>query len=83
MNICFFIGKIISDIDFKFIVGNKNNASVAIFKLKVNENCILTVKGYNKLADLCYRKLSINNYIILQGELNSKMEVILYSIELF
>ena len=83
MNICFFIGKIISDIDFKFIVGNKNNASVAIFKVKVNENCILTVKRYNKLADLCYRKLSINNYIILQGELNSKMEVILYSVELF
>ena len=83
MNICFFIGKIISDIDFKFIVGNKNNASVARFKLKVNENWILTEKGYNELADLCYRKLSINNYIILQGELNSKMEVILYSVELF
>ena len=83
MNICFFIGKIISDIDFKFIVNDKNNTSIAIFKLKVDENCILTIKGYNELADLCYRNLSINNYIALQGELNSKMEVILYSIELF
>ena len=50
---------------------------------KVNENCILTVKGYNNVADLCYKNLSINNYIALQGKLNSKMEVILYSIELF
>ena len=83
MNICFFIGKIISDIDFKFIVNDKNNTSITIFKLIVDENCILTVKGYNNLADLCYRNLSINNYIALQGELNSKMEVILYSIELF
>ncbi len=83
MNICFFIGKIISDIDFKFIVNDKSNTAVAIFKLKVDENCILTIKGYNELADLCYRNLSINNYIALQGELNSKMEVILYSIELF
>ena len=83
MNICFFIGKIISDIDFKFIVNDKSNTAVAIFKLKVDENCILTIKGYNELADLCYRNLSINNYIALQGELNSKMEVILYSLELF
>ena len=83
MNICFFIGKIISDIDFKFIVNDKSNTAVAIFKLKVDDNCILKIKGYNQLADLCYRKLSINNYIILQGELNSKMELILYSIELF
>ncbi len=83
MNICFFIGKIISDIDFKFMVNDKKNIAIAIFKLKVNENCILTVKGYNNLADLCYRNLSINNYIIIQGELNSKMEVILYSVELF
>ena len=83
MNICFFIGKIISDIDFKFIVNDKSNTAVAIFKLKVDDNCILKIKGYNQLADLCYRNLSINNYIILQGELNSKMELILYSIELF
>ena len=83
MNICFFIGKIISDIDFKFMVNDKKNIAIAIFKLKVDDNCILKIKGYNQLADLCYRKLSINNYIILQGELNSKMELILYSIELF
>ena len=83
MNICFLVGKIISDINYKFILNDKKNTAIAIFKLKVNENCILTVKGYNNLADLCYRNLSINNYIILQGELNSKMELILYSIELF
>ena len=83
MNICFFIGKIISDIDLKFIVNDKQNTAIAILKLKVNENCTLTVKGYNNVADLCYKNLSINNYIALQGELNSKMEVILYSIELF
>lgn len=82
MNICFLTGKIISNIDFEFIIDDKKNTSIAIFKLKVDENCILKVKGYNAIADLCYRNLSLNNYISLQGYLTSDMEIIAYGIEL-
>ena len=82
MNICFLIGKIISNIDFKFVMNDKNNISISIFKLKVNDGSTITLKAYNELADLCYRNLSINNYIVLQGRLNSNMEIILYDIEI-
>ena len=82
MNICFLIGEIISNIDFKFVMNDKNNISISIFKLKVNDGSTITLKAYNELADLCYRNLSINNYIVLQGRLNSNMEIILYDIEI-
>ena len=82
MNICFLIGEIISNIDFKFVMNDKNNISISIFKLKVNDGSTITLKAYNELADLCYRNLSINNYIVLQWRLNSNMEIILYDIEI-
>ena len=75
MNICFFIGKIISDIDFKFIVNSKKYYSISIFQIKLNNKSIITVKGYNEIADFCYKKLVKNDYISLYGELNSKEEI--------
>lgn len=75
MNICFFIGKIISDIDFKFIVNNKKYYSIAIFQIGLNNKSIITLKGYNEIADFCYRNLIKSDYINLYGELNSKGEI--------
>ena len=64
MNICFFIGKIISDIDFKFIVNNRKYNSIVIFQIELNNKSIITLKGYNEIADFCYRNLEKNNIII-------------------
>lgn len=54
MNKCFFIGKIISNIDFKFIVNSKKYFSITTFKVKLENQSIITVKGYNEIADFCY-----------------------------
>ena len=75
MNICFFIGKIISEINFKFIVNSKKYFSISTFKIKLENQSIITVKGYNEIADFCYRRLLKNDYINLYGELNSKGEI--------
>ena len=75
MNICFLIGKIISDIEFKFIVDNTSYYAIAIFQIELNNKSIITVKGYNKIADICYSRLRENNIILIQGYLNSKVEV--------
>ena len=75
MNICFLIGKIISDIDFKFIVNSKKYYSISIFQIELNNKSVITVKGYNEIADFCYRRLLKNDYINLYGELNSKGEI--------
>ena len=51
MNIVFIQGKIITDIQFEFIINNKN-ISIAIFKIQLLNKSIVTVKSYNKLADI-------------------------------
>ena len=75
MNICFCIGKIISEIGFKFIVNSKKYFSMSTFKIKLENQSIITVKGYNKMADFCYKRLLKNDNISLFGELNSKGEI--------
>lgn len=81
MNICFFIGKIISNIDFKFIVNNKKYNSIVIFQIELYNKSVITLKGYNEIADFCYRNLEKNNIIIAVTFLNSKLEGIVEKIE--
>lgn len=82
MNECFVMGKIISNIDFEFIVNSKKYYSISIFQIKLNNKSIMTVKGYNEIADFCYKSLIKNNCITLYGELDSKMEIVLKDVEL-
>ena len=42
MNICFFIGKIISNINFKFIVNNKKYNSIVIFQIELYNKSVIT-----------------------------------------
>ena len=76
MNICFLMGKIISEIDFKFIIQGKNTA-IATFKIELENKSIITVKGYNEVADYCYQKLKNNDTIIIQGRLQDGGEIIM------
>ena len=75
MNICFLYGKIISDIDFKFIMNNKNKTSISVYKIQLNNKSIVIVKGYNEIANYCYRNLKIGDNIYIQGRLNNMMEI--------
>ena len=81
MNECFFMGKIISNIDFEFIVNSKKYFSITTFKIKLENQSIITVKGYNEIADFCYKNLIKNNYIGLYGEIDGKMTSYKKSIE--
>ena len=80
MNICFFMGKIVSDIDFQFIIHDRRNISIAIFEVELKNKSKITVVGYNELADICYRNLEKNNIIIAVTFLNSKLEGIVEKI---
>lgn len=82
MNECFVMGKIISNIDFKFMVNSKKYYSISIFQIELNNKSIITVKGYNEIADFCYKSLIKNNCIVLYGKLDSKMEIVLKNAEL-
>lgn len=75
MNKVFVQGKIISEINFNFIINSKN-LSIVIFNIELFNKSIIRIKVYNKLADYCYRELNIGKIILVEGYLNSKIEVI-------
>ena len=78
MNICFFMGKIVSEINFKFIINDRQNISIAIFEVELNNKSKITVIGYNEMADFCYSRLKKNDNIAFQGYLDSEKEVMEY-----
>ena len=78
MNICFLIGKIISNIEFNFTL-NKKEISISKFILKVNNEKII-VKSHNEIADWCYNKLNKNKTIAIEGKIDGKMEVVAHKI---
>ena len=80
MNICFFIGKIISKINFYFILNSKD-ISVAIFDIQLLNGGIIKVKGYNEMADYCYSCLEEGMKVQIEGCINNKYEIILDYIE--
>ena len=81
MNLCFFSGLIISEIDFKFIISRKMNFkdnlhfSISTFKIKLDESTIITIKAYDELADFSYEKLKKGDIISISGRINDKNEV--------
>ena len=76
MNICFIIGKVISNIEFKFVL-NSNHISIAIFELLLKNRSKIIIKAYDEMADKCYKEIVKNDIIAIQGKLNSKMEIII------
>ena len=79
MNLCFLIGKIVSDIEFKFIINSKN-VSISYFKIELNNKSIICVKAYNELADYCYRKLQNGDICFIYGNIDRRMEIVVKQI---
>ena len=66
MNQVFLIGKIITQIEFKFSINSKN-ISIASFTIKTLDNQIINVKAYNEKADYIYRKFKNSDNIVIYG----------------
>ena len=77
------MGKIVSEVDFQFIINDRRNISIAIFEVELNNKSKITVIGYNEMADFCYSRLKKNDNIAFQGYLDSEIKVILEDIKLF
>lgn len=75
MNLCFIIGKIISNIEFQFVLNSKYT-SIVIFELQLENGSRIIIKAYDEMADKCYKTLIESDMIGIQGELNSNMEII-------
>ena len=66
MNEVFLIGKLISDIKFKFIINSKNK-SIACFEIETADKQIVRIQAYNQLADFVYSKLNTNDKVFING----------------
>lgn len=66
MNEVFLIGKIISDIEFKFIINSKNKA-IACFEIETADKQMVIIQVYNQLADFTYSKLNTNDKVFING----------------
>ena len=82
MNLCFVMGKIVSDIEFKFIINGKS-ISVVLFDIQLSNDSIIKIKGYNEIADWCYQKLVKGDIVAIQGYFNNKMEIIIENITFY
>lgn len=71
MNLVYIIGKVVSNIDFKFTYKSNKNA-VSVFKVKLHNGSIVKVKAFNNKADYCYSNLKQADFVIIEGKLDSK-----------
>lgn len=72
MNEVFLIGKIISNIEFKFTINSKNKA-IACFEIKTADKQIVRMQAYNKLADFAYSQLNKNNKVFINGYIENNV----------
>ncbi len=75
MNIVVIKGKVITKVDFKFIYdryGKTNKyTSIARCMLKIDNESIVQICGYDSIADFMYRELKIGDKVICDGYLDS------------
>lgn len=81
MNDVFLIGKLIENVNFKFMISKKYTA-ISTFNIKTINGERLRLIAYNTIADFCYRKLNKNDNILINGFLNSNMQVIIKNIKI-
>ena len=72
MNEVFLKGKIISNIEFKFIINSKNKA-IACFEIETNDKQIVRIQAYNQLADFAYSKLNTNDKVFINGYIETNV----------
>ena len=82
MNIVIMYGKIVSNIEFKFIYnrytknwGMEHKTSIAKCEIELANGSIVEIYCYDEIADFMYRNLKNNVNIYIQGRLDSNGKV--------
>lgn len=82
LNEVFLIGRIITDIEFKFIIHSKN-ISIAQFEIMVlDDKQVIQIAAYNEMADFVYSKLNKNDRVCINGYIVAN-NIILTMVESF
>ncbi len=85
MNLVILYGIVVTNVDFKFIYDRfycdgdntekYNHISVASCKLKLLNESIITIYGYDDAADFMLRNLNINGGIYIEGNLDNEGKI--------
>ena len=73
MNICFLIGKIVSEIEFDFLCDDKKHDSIVGFDIETSDGfggytkTINRIYAYDEIADEIYSKYQKGSYIEITG----------------
>ena len=81
MNLVIIYGIVVTNVDFKFIydrfcsdkgnIEKYNHVSIASCKLKLLNESVIEIYGYDNVADFMIRKLNKENSIIIEGSLDN------------
>ena len=93
MNIVIIYGKIVSKIDFKFIYDRYkekdnikekyNHTSIAKCEIKLENDSIVELYGYNNIADYMYKYLKENESILVEGKIDSNIKIEIINVKLY
>ena len=76
MNEVFLIGKIITELEFKFIINSKKKKSIVNFNIQTLDKQKIMIKAFNGKADFVYQKLNKDNMVFIYGVIgNNSVEL--------
>lgn len=68
MNICILMGKIIEEVNFRFIYNDKS-ISIANCRIELIDKSQIEIFGLDEKADYMYKNLNINDIILVSGSI--------------
>ncbi len=77
INFCFLSGKVINEINLKFVYNDKNKSldkkhiSIVEIDLKLLDGQVIKLHAYNELADDVFKNICKNDFITIQGKMRS------------
>ncbi len=84
MNVCYLVGKIVTEPKYDFFYNSKKHISIIQFDLENQYEKNITkvkVKAYDEEADYIYQFFSKGDWVNILGWLNQKMEITIEEIE--
>ncbi len=71
MNEVFLIGRIVTEIEFEFMI-NSRHISIAMFEIELSNKSIIRVKAYDDIADYAYSKLKRSDIVFINGKIGTE-----------
>lgn len=89
MNLCILIGRVINEVDLKFIYKikekhlDKEHNSIVIIELESLNKQIIKLHAYDEMADFIYQSIKQGDIILIEGKIHNDFIEIKKCMKLF